>query len=290
MENKNKAYVYNHIIPKFILNNFAANMQSGNKMIRKVWIYSDKTKLIDFPETSKCFGEDRLYWDESNEDKSKLERDLGTKLESGISKLLKDKVLSAGETVQLSRAELTNLKRYMLAQLIRIPDANYDYWFGTKEMQEVWSDFAKSLGRQKQFRDFSNLSQHDAMLHELKILVENKFDEILEHDDCTPHLAKLLLLMNSGYLGFWQAFEKNDYVLTDTYLVNERDVMIPTITPLGVVPIYAKQSMLVDILKKFENEIKLGSISRDLMQLVSLQSILINFMKTFGFSQFQTIK
>lgn len=270
-------FKYNHIIPQFILKNFATGLFCGDKKINKVWRYNIKSNKMFYNKINNCFGKNYLYWNEKEKDKVKLEKDLNTKLESGISQLFASKIYDKENTIELSRFELREIKRYILVQLIRIPDEHYDYWFGNKDKQDFWADFLKRIGRKKEFKDLSHLSQKEAMLHELTIIVNTPFEDIIEHVDCTPRLAKFIILFNSAYLGFWQADSKIDFIITDTYLVNERDSYVPYKTKMGSLPVFSKQRIVLSLLDKYKDRYNKGDIDNEFADLMGLNTTLINF-------------
>ena len=256
-------YIFNHFIPKFILNRFANEYYSGSEKLHKVWVYDIEKNMIESPETKRALGEYKLYWDETQKDKSKLERDLNSKLEQRFLNIISKRVYDAKGRIELSRFDLQEIKRYILAQMIRTPaDEHYETFFGGKQGKLVLEQFGEMLrlqGRKKPLKDLTGLSNKEAMLHDLRIVVDAPFEEIFDHEDATPRLANYASFINSSYLGFWLADKSNDFVLTDTYLINERDPMIPYKLPNGKAGLMHTRAIIVhELLEKYrkQNEIK----------------------------------
>ena len=194
-----------------------------------------------------------MYWDETKENKIKIELELGDKIESSIANFFTDKIYKCDCELSLSRNELQNIKKFVLTQLMRTLDNSYDYWYGNKDIYENGCQLIYKIGRQKKYKDFSTFTEKQAMLHELQVILDNDFEDIFEHEDSTPNLCKFWSLMNSGYLGFWRADEQNDFIITDTYLVNESDRLVRKNVPKAI-PMFTKQAFLAEVIEKYAED------------------------------------
>ena len=112
------AYENNHYVPQFILRKFSDSLN----------MYDVKDLSLETGKwLSRSFAEKNIY-------PVDLEKDIGYKIEAPFAKLLNEKLMSGnpGETLTLTRKELTLMKRFYILETVR-----------TTSMQKVIGAYAE---------------------------------------------------------------------------------------------------------------------------------------------------
>lgn len=156
----------NHYIQKSLLNNFATRGNNGKYKICVLDLYKFTAK---FKQTNRAFCEMNMY-DVSSDDDKILERKLNEYVEKPMNAIRK-RLMSADETVTLTRKELCIIKKYLLLQIYRTPGNLMSYTNPPKNSFEL---------SQYNLRDGE--SKEDFWKREMLTIVETDWEELAKTD------------------------------------------------------------------------------------------------------------
>ncbi len=208
-------YEYNHYIQKALLKEFS-HKRENTKVIN---IYDVQEHTHFEGDISKSFGESKLYWDYDNEeDVTQIEKDFNTYLEQYGIDLIRRVI--QGDEINITRKDLFDLKRYILAQLLRTSAS--EEW-EQRLIDTGFEDRLKVLFPQFKFKEIPNETPREKWLRGLKVVLENDFDNIVKSNDLTLSVAKFHTLVNNGYYGIWEADDEQDFIVSDIAITFEMD-------------------------------------------------------------------
>ncbi|UAL08368.1 MAG: DUF4238 domain-containing protein [Candidatus Methanogranum gryphiswaldense] len=248
-------YTYNHFIPKFIVNEFSTN----NNEKKLIEIYNYRTNELNKYQTNKIFGEDHLYWDENNKDKTEIEKRLNTRIEQAFLPIANKINQSKTNTISLSAYEIDEIKRFFLSEFIRVPSKEIDEvgWernlkpyvdeLTPHNLEDISNRHLQFTYPDKSFKCTSELDEKKQILYDLKVIINNKFKKILDDKNCSVSLATKYRAAEIADVGIWKCDWDNEFILTDSYLISEWDQLTdcePPITRNG--------KFLLDLIKKYD--------------------------------------
>lgn len=209
-----------HYVPQFILKNFAHRLS----------LYNVKTgEFKENVNPQKAYYKKGFY-DDNTEDK------FNSRLESQFSTLLNNKILKCESTIEFSRDELLLVKKFLLISIIRSVDSEslmqkektfYDELINTlkklgfirkKEDEEEIRPFIEE--------DIPNETPHEYWLRTLNVILDTNGSpkEILEHPKKTYPAFRWAMVINAGYLAFWDSeYNRDEFVITDIGMTSENE-------------------------------------------------------------------
>lgn len=208
-------YEYNHYIQKALLKEFSHKTNN----IDLINIYDVQEHTHFEGDISKSFGDHQLYWDYNNEkDLTQIEKDFNSYLERYGIELIR-KVLQ-GDVINITRKELLDIKRYILAQLLRTSAS--EEW-EQRLIDSGLEEQLKVLFPQYSFKEIPNETSREKWLRGLKVVLDNDFNDIVKSEDLTLSVAKFHTLVNNGYYGIWEADDEQDFIVSDIAITFEMD-------------------------------------------------------------------
>lgn len=209
-----------HYVPRFILKNFSD----------KLCLYNVKTgELKENVKLEKAYAERGFYSDE-------IEDKLNLKLESQFSQLLLHKILNSENSIELSRAELKLVKKFLLMSVIRSM-GNEEFMQKEKRFYDDLTDMFIKQGLPKEEAIKATVKPFE----EIEIPNETPFDywmrtidaildtdgspeEILKHPNKTYPAHRWSMVINAGYLAFWDSeYKRDEFVITDIGMTSENE-------------------------------------------------------------------
>lgn len=209
-----------HYIPRFILKKFA----------NKLCLYNVKTgEFREHVKPDKAYCEKGFY-DDDTEDKLNLQ------LESQFSKLLNEKILKCEEKIELSREELLLTKKFLLISIIRSIGSE----LMMQKEKRFYDDLITSLKQQgsiikkedeDQIRPFieeeiPNETPHEYWLRTIDVILDTNGspEEIIKHPKKTYPAFRWSLVINAGYLAFWDSeYNRDEFIITDIGMTSENE-------------------------------------------------------------------
>lgn len=209
-----------HYVPRLILNKFS----------NKVSIYYVQTgELKENVKLEKAFMEKGYYSDE-------IEDKLNVKLESHFAKLLTNKILKCDKTIELSRDELKLIKKFLLTSVIRS--------MGNEQFMQVEKRFYEDLtnlfikqglskdeaikATAKPFEELErpNETPFDYWMRTMDVILDTDGspEEILKHPNKTYPAHRWAMVINAGYLAFWDSeYKRDEFIITDIGMTSENE-------------------------------------------------------------------
>lgn len=195
-------YENNHYVPQLILRRY------GEKINR----YNLKTKeYIPYGNIKSCFKEKNLY---------PLDLELKLRdIESKFADLLNNKILNATDEIILYRHEIALIKKFLVLQTFRVPDALVEKP-GAKDRPE----FSEKLYGYKE-KTIEGESFKDYIFRTMRVIIDSEsLEKIPTHPDVTYEAIKWMLLYNNCYLTFWDSKESGeDFIITDRGMTCEHE-------------------------------------------------------------------
>ena len=209
-----------HYVPRFILKKFSDRLCLYN-------IKTGEFKENVIPE--KSFSEDGFYSD-------KIEDKLNRKLEKQFAMLLSEKLLKSDNTIELSRKELRLIKKFLLISVIR---SMGNEQFLQKE-KRFYDDLIDSFIKQgfskeeaikataKPFEEIQipNETPYDYWMRTIDVILDTDGspEEILKHPNKTYPAHRWAIVINAGYLAFWDSeYKRDEFVITDIGMTSENE-------------------------------------------------------------------
>lgn len=209
-----------HYVPRFILNKFSD----------KLSLYNIKTgELRENVKLEKAFMEKGFYSDE-------IEDKLNIKLEQNFAKLLTNKILQCDKIIELSRTELKLVKKFLLISVIRS--------MGNEQFMQVEKRFYDDLNNlfikqglskeetikatAKPFEEVEvpNETPFDYWMRTIDVILETDGSpkEILKHPNKTYPAHRWAMVINAGYLAFWDSeYNRDEFIITDIGMTSENE-------------------------------------------------------------------
>lgn len=195
-------YENNHFVPRLVLRRYGNKINYYNLKTNKLYM----NKNID-----NCFAQKNLY-------PLELELELG-KLESKFADLLNNRILNANDKIILSREELVLIKKFLLIEMFRVPDALVE----RAEIRKNPGFNSKLYGFNEKIIEGETYSEY--VFRTIRTIINsNDIDEYIKNEDKTFEGAKWFNLVNSCYLTFWDSTKSNeDFLITDRGLTCEHE-------------------------------------------------------------------
>lgn len=209
-----------HYVPRFILKNFS----------EKLCLYNVKTgELKNNVKLEKAYAEKGFYSDE-------IEDKLNLNLESRFSQLLIQKILKSENSIELSRAELKLVKKYLLVSIIRSL-GNEEFMQKEKRFYDDLTDMyikkglseeeaAKATVRPFEEIKMPNETSFDYWMRTIDVILDTDGspEEILKHPNKTYPAYRWAMVINAGYLAFWDSeYKRDEFVITDIGMTSENE-------------------------------------------------------------------
>lgn len=209
-----------HYVPRFILRNFSD----------KICLYDIKTgELKENVKLERAYAEQGFYSDE-------IEDKLNIKLESQFSQLLVNKILKSDDVIELSRAELRLIKKFLLISIIRSM-GNEQFMQHEKRFYDnltalfLKQGLSKDEAEQAAARPFQevvipNETPFDYWMRTIDVILDSdgSQEEIMKHPNKTYPAFRWAGVINAGYLAFWDShYKRDEFVITDIGMTSENE-------------------------------------------------------------------
>lgn len=209
-----------HYVPRFILKKFSD----------KLCLYNIKTG--EFKENinpERAFVEEGFYSD-------KIEDKLNRKLEKQFAMLLSEKILKCDNEIELSRSELRLVKKFLLISVIRSM-GNEQFLQKEKRFYDDLTDLFIKQGLSKEeaikaaakpFDEIQILNEtpYDYWMRTIDVILDTDGspEEILKHPNKTYPAHRWAIVINAGYLAFWDSeYKRDEFVITDIGMTSENE-------------------------------------------------------------------
>lgn len=222
----NNETVNMHFVPRFILKNFGEKIDIFNIKSNE---FKEKVKL------EKAFVEKNFY---SNE----IEEKLNKEVESSFAKLFNGKLKLEQKNIILSLSELQLIKKFLLISTLRAYDVSESlinkertFYDRKREIYEKELNNNKLTKEQKDkiinnivpFKEkiIENETPFDYWMRSLRVILDTDGTpfEIYKHPDKTYFAFRWAMIINSGYLAFWDANDRDEFVVTDMGMTSENE-------------------------------------------------------------------
>ena len=217
---------YSHYVPRFILKNF------GNK----ISTYNIKNqKLSTNVKPENVFGEEDFY-------SSDVENKLNRKIESKFANVFNNKISNIENRITLTRKELKLVKKFLLVSIIRSLGSE-DYMLKEKNFYNDLSEKLTVIYKNKGYsnvqtkeiidrkipfveKQISNETIHDYWLRTLEVILDSDGTplSIMKNDNKTYPAFRWACVVNTAYIGFWDAPKGEEFVITDIGMTSENEL------------------------------------------------------------------
>lgn len=214
--------INSHYVPMLTLRRFGD----------KISIYNVKTgKLNENVNIKKAYSEKGFY---SNQ----IEESLNKRIESQFGYLFANKINNASDKIVLSFDEVKVVKKFLLISVIRSMDAE-KFMLQEKKYYDNAKDFARRSGipedaiKQNPFlnspfieKNIENESSFDYWMRTLGVILDSDGSPqgILDQSDKTYPAYRWSMVINNGYLAFWDSnYDKDEFVITDIGMTSENE-------------------------------------------------------------------
>ena len=209
-----------HYVPQFILKKFSD----------RLCIYNIKTgEYKENVKPEKAYAEKGFYSDD-------IEDKLNKKLEMHFAKLLLEKVLKCDNTIELSRAELRLVKKFLLVSVIRSMGNEQILQKEKRFYDDLTDSFIKQgLSKEeaikaaaKPFEEIQipNETPYEYWMRTIDVILDTDGspEEILKHPNRTYPAHRWAIVINAGYLAFWDSeYKRDEFVITDIGMTSENE-------------------------------------------------------------------
>ena len=242
--------INSHYVPRFILKKFSD----------KLSLYNIHTgEFTEDINVDKAYSQKGFYDDDT-------EKNLNLKLESQFGNLLANKLLKAENKIELNRAELRLVKKFILISTLRSlgnePFLQKEKQF-YKTSVEYWRNFCRqhSISVQECERGIKDMqppfeerqipgeTPYDYWMRTLNVILDTDGSpqEIFNHPDKTYPAHRWSQIIAAGYLAFWDSeYRHDEFVITDIGMTSENEKGWNGVT----VHNSKKLLFLIDLLKK----------------------------------------
>ena len=209
-----------HYVPRLILNKFSD----------KLCLYNVKTcELKENVGLERAYAEKGFYSDE-------IEDKLNKRIEGQFANLLHNKILNYETKIELSRVELRLIKKFLLISVIRSLGSEalmqYEKFFYDNLIKNFRSqglnqdDAIRASERPFIEKEIASETNNDYWLRTLNVILDTDGspEEILKHPDKTYPAYRWALVINAGYLAFWDSeYKRDEFVITDIGMTSENE-------------------------------------------------------------------
>ncbi len=212
--------INSHYVPKFILKKFGEKICVFNV---KTGEYRENLKL------NKVFSKENFYSEE-------IEKKLNKKIESHFSNLFIDKLSSNDEELRLTRKDVFLIKKFLLISIIRSIDAQR-YMEIEKNYYKILNEYNKNFCEKNKIeykeikppfieKEYPNESSFDYWMRTLDVILDTNGNpnEILKHPEKTYGAYRWSMVINEGFLAFWEASGDEEFVITDIGMTSENEI------------------------------------------------------------------
>ena len=232
------AHRYNHFVPAFTLRNFSVLKSKGKRDWREITIYNYRNNSITTKDIKRIFGAKKFFWDQREQDKTVVEKEMNHKIEQDVSILFKKIIHCEEDFIELSRKEIDLIRKFFLLTLIRLPSKPTKEKGWEKHFENFWNRFSnieieKIVGKtltkiypDREFKLQAKQKGNNAILDDIKIILNNEFQNIIENENCSVNLARKFIHAEISDIGIWKAGDQDDFIISDTYLTNEGDHLL----------------------------------------------------------------
>ena len=219
----------NHYVPQLTLRKFGDRLCTYNVKAEQ---YKENVR------NDRAFCEKDLYTNE-------IEDSLNRKIESQFGSLFSNKLGKETGKFELSRKEIQLIKKYLLVSVLRsIDSCNYaaheQHFYDRLRQYAYWDALlcgeseqkAQEAAQSKEFNPFQEIeipgeTDFDYWMRTLNVILETDGTPqgVLEHPQKTYPAYRWSVVINNGYLAFWDsAFDHDEYVITDVGMTSENEV------------------------------------------------------------------
>lgn len=217
---------YSHYVPRFILKNFGNKISTYN-------IKNQKLSINVKPEN--VFGEEDFY-------SSDVENKLNRKIESKFANVFNNKISNIENRITLTRKELKLVKKFLLVSIIRSLGSE-DYMLKEKNFYNDLSEKLTVIYKNKGYsnvqtkeiidreipfeeKQISNETIHDYWLRTLEVILDSDGTplSIMKNDNKTYPAFRWACVVNTAYIGFWDAPKGEEFVITDIGMTSENEL------------------------------------------------------------------
>ena len=196
------AYDDNHYVPKLVLRRYGDKINYYNLKTKQLYV----RRSID-----NCYYRRKLY---------PIDIELKIRdIEGRFGDLLNNKILKAEKELILSRDELTLIKKFLIIEMFRVPDALVEH----PESKHNPNFSSKLYGFQEKIIEEESYSEY--IFRTIRTVIDSyDYEDYLKNPNKTYEGAKWFILVNSCYLTFWDSTESNeDFLITDRGMTCEHE-------------------------------------------------------------------
>ncbi len=197
-----KSRMSNHYVPRLVLRKFSD----------KLTVYNVKTgELQENIKPEHTFEQSSLYDNET-------EKKLNFKIESQFGNLLSNILLKKNGEISLSRTQVLLVKKFLLISELRTMQNEELLQFERK-----FKDILKFPFEEKVIEDET---PYEYWMRTMNVVLDSDGtpNSILEHPDKTYAAYRWSMVINSGYIAFWDApNNKDEFVITDIGMTSENE-------------------------------------------------------------------
>ncbi len=251
-----------HYVPKFILKRFSD----------KLCLYNIKTgEFVKNVKLDKAYCKKGFY-DDNTEEK------LNLRLESQFARLLNEKILKCKDKIELSREELLLIKKFLLISVIRSINCEELMQKEKNFYDELIIKLKKqgSISKKEdetRIRPFieekiSNETSFEYWMRTINVILNTNGspEEILKHPKKTYPAFRWAMVINAGYLAFWDSeYNRDEFVITDIGMTSENEKGWNGVTVHNI----KKTNFLLKLLQIEKNEIMKDIIINQIQFLTS---------------------
>lgn len=201
----------NHYVPQLILKKFS-NSNNG-----RICIYNIKTgELLENVNCKNHFFEKDIYTDE-------VEQKFNEKIESTFGDFLSNFVLKQQEKVILNRKQLRLIKKFLLLSIFR-SKSSIEFLRKERESYYIFKQFTRFSTFEEKIKESENDEEY--WMRTLNVILDSDGspESILKHPLKTFVAYRWSLIINAGYLAFWDSkTDKDDFVITDIGMTSENE-------------------------------------------------------------------
>lgn len=217
---------FSHYVPRFILKNFGDKLSTFN-------VKDEILKKNMKPD--KIFGDDSFY-------SLEIEKKLSSKIESKFANIFNHKIINLENKVTLNRAELKNIKKFLLISIIRslgsekfmLKEKNF-YNDITKYLNVIYRNKGYSNAQIEEIinqeipfveKEIPNETMHDYWLRTLDVILDSDGTplSIMSNENKTYPAYRWACVVNTAYIGFWDAPKGQEFVITDIGMTSENEI------------------------------------------------------------------
>lgn len=201
----------NHYVPQLILKKFS-NSNNG-----RICVYNIKTgELLENVNCKNHFFEKDIYTDE-------VEQKFNEKIESTFGDFLSNFVLKQQEKVILNRKQLKLIKKFLLLSIFR-SKSSIEFLKKEREGYYIFKQFPRFSTFEEKIKE--NEDDESYWMRTLNVILDSDGspESILKHPLKTFAAYRWSLIINAGYLAFWDSkADKDDFVITDIGMTSENE-------------------------------------------------------------------